>query len=76
MRAMYSSSDRDQVDHLKKRFEVFKQQFDRGVSVQSAATLESVLNAISKKCLLVTCEWALTAPSLKYRPMMILFLRS
>lgn len=48
MRALYSSSNQDQIDNLTKRFEVFKQQFDRGVSVQSAMTLEAVLNAISE----------------------------
>jgi hypothetical protein len=50
MRALHSSSDQDQIDILTKRFEGFKQQFDRGVSVQSAVTLETMLNAISEQC--------------------------
>ena len=54
MRAMYSSSDQDQINDLKRRFEVLKHQFDRGVAVQSAVTLETVLKAISENCLLVT----------------------
>ena len=52
MRAMSSSSDRDQIGDLMRRFEVFKQKFDRGVSVQSAANLEAVLNAIGEQSLL------------------------
>lgn len=52
MRAMSSSSDRDQIDNLMRQFEVFKQKFDRGVSVQSAANLEAVLNAMGEQSLL------------------------
>jgi hypothetical protein len=54
MRALHSSSDQDQIDGLSKRFVHFKQQFDRGVSVQSAATPEAVLNTIGEQSRLDT----------------------
>jgi hypothetical protein len=51
-RAVLSSSNPDQVDELTRRFEVFKQQFDRGVSIQSAMTLEAALEVLSELSLL------------------------
>jgi hypothetical protein len=48
MRATISLSDRDQIDTLSKRFEILKQQFDRGVAVQSVGSLEVVLASMSK----------------------------
>lgn len=39
--------DRDKVDELAKRYKSFKQQFDRGLAVQSGANLETLLEAIS-----------------------------
>jgi hypothetical protein len=52
MRAVISSSDQDQIDSFAKRFECFKQRFDRGISIQSAVTLEASA---------VTLEAAMTA---------------
>jgi hypothetical protein len=53
-RALFSSSDQDEVDHLSQAFRRFKQQFDRGLLVQSGAiieksgaTLETLLEDIS-----------------------------
>ncbi|KAF9459713.1 WD40-repeat-containing domain protein [Collybia nuda] len=39
--------DRDKVDELAKRYKTFKQQFDRGLAVQSGANLETLLEAIT-----------------------------
>lgn len=47
MHALYSSSNQDQIENLTSQFEAFKQQFDRGISVQSAMTVEAMLNALS-----------------------------
>jgi hypothetical protein len=44
--SILSSSDRDQIRDLQSRFEKFKQQFDRGVYVQSASNLEVLLTEI------------------------------
>lgn len=44
--AILSSTDRDTVNGLKLRFEQFKQQFDRGISVQSALAVEKLLESI------------------------------
>ncbi|KAJ3518014.1 hypothetical protein NLJ89_g134 [Agrocybe chaxingu] len=44
-----SSVDHEKVNDLKKRFEIFQQQFDRGVAVQSGATIETLLDAISSR---------------------------
>ena len=41
--SLLSHSDREDVDKLMKRFNQFKQRFDRGVSVQAAGTLEMLL---------------------------------
>ena len=41
--SLLSHSDREDVDKLTKRFNQFKQRFDRGVSVQAAGTLEMLL---------------------------------
>ncbi|PVG01360.1 WD40 repeat-like protein [Serendipita vermifera] len=41
-----SSSEKDQIDRLTTRFDLFKQQFDRGVSIQSLATLDQLLASI------------------------------
>jgi hypothetical protein len=43
LRLLEGQSTREQIDGLTDRFSRFKQQFDRGVSVQSAATLETLL---------------------------------
>jgi hypothetical protein len=44
--AVLSSSDHSQIQNLQSRFELFRQQFDRGVSVQSALNLEALLTEI------------------------------
>jgi hypothetical protein len=44
--SLFSSSDCDQIQDLRARFERFRQQFDRGVSVQSALNLESLLTEL------------------------------
>jgi hypothetical protein len=49
--SLFSSSDRDQIQDLRARFERFKQQFDRGVSVQSALNLEALLTEIGTRSL-------------------------
>ena len=41
--SLLSYSDQDDIDKLTKRFNQFKEQFDRGVSVQAAGTLETLL---------------------------------
>ena len=41
--SLLSHSDQENIDELTKRFNRFKQQFDRGVSVQAAGTLEMLL---------------------------------
>jgi hypothetical protein len=43
LRLLLSSETQEQIDKLSKRFIRFKQQFDRGIAVQSAAALEKVL---------------------------------
>jgi hypothetical protein len=55
LQSVVSSSTSDELADLKARFERFKQQFDRGIAIQSAATsaqsaatLKSVLEAIGK----------------------------
>jgi hypothetical protein len=48
--SLFSSSDRDQIQDLQARFERFKQQFDRGVSVQSALNLEALLTELGIDC--------------------------
>jgi hypothetical protein len=48
MDPVLSSSERDQIDRLTTRFEQFKQQFDRGISVQSIVTMDQLLNSISE----------------------------
>ena len=37
------NSNQEKIDELTKRFNRVKQQFDRGVSVQAAGTLETLL---------------------------------
>jgi hypothetical protein len=44
--AVLSSSDHSQIQDFQSRFEQFRQQFDRGVSVQSALNLEALLTEI------------------------------
>jgi hypothetical protein len=46
LRSLLSPAKQDKVDELKKRFNQFKQQFDRGISVQSATTLQMLLEVI------------------------------
>jgi hypothetical protein len=46
LRSLLSPGKQDKIDELMKRFNWFKQQFDRGVSVQSAGTLEVLLEDI------------------------------
>lgn len=41
--SLLSSHNKNEIDELTQRFNLFKQQFDRGVAVQSAATLEMLL---------------------------------
>ena len=41
--SLLSYSDQEDIDKLTKRFNQFKEQFDRGVSVQAAGTLETLL---------------------------------
>ena len=41
--SLLSYSDQEDIDKLTKRFNQFKEQFDRGVSVQAAVTLETLL---------------------------------
>ena len=41
--SLLSYSDQEDIDKLTKRFNWFKEQFDRGVSVQAAGTLETLL---------------------------------
>jgi hypothetical protein len=48
MDPVLSSSERDQIDRLTTRFEQFKQQFDRGISLQSIVTMDQLLNSISE----------------------------
>ena len=43
LRSMVSDSDQENIDEITKRFNRFKEQFDRGVSVQAAGTLEMLL---------------------------------
>jgi hypothetical protein len=45
---MISSSIREEVDTLKYRFTRFKEQFDRGVNVQSAMAIESISKKVEK----------------------------
>jgi hypothetical protein len=49
--AVLSSSDHSQIQDLQSRFEEFRQQFDRGVSVQSALNLEDLLTEIGTESL-------------------------
>ncbi|PVF92107.1 WD40 repeat-like protein [Serendipita vermifera] len=42
-RSVLSTADRDRIEDLKIRFERFKGQFDRGVLIQSASTLQELL---------------------------------
>jgi hypothetical protein len=44
--SIFSSSDHAQIRDFQARFEQLKQQFDRGVSIQSALNLEALLNGI------------------------------
>ena len=44
--SLLSHSDQENIDELTKRFNRFRQQFDRGVSVQAAGTLEMLLEEI------------------------------
>ncbi|CAG8772708.1 16296_t:CDS:2, partial [Acaulospora colombiana] len=44
--SVFSSSDYAHIQDLKSRFERFKQQFDRGLSVQSVLNLETILTEI------------------------------
>jgi hypothetical protein len=44
--SIFSSSDHDRIQVLKARFEQFKQQFDRGLSVQSPLSLEALLKEL------------------------------
>ncbi len=44
LRSLLSHGKQDKIDELTKRFNWFKQRFDRGISVQSAGTLEMLLN--------------------------------
>ena len=41
--SLLSYCDQEDIDKLTKRFNQFKEQFDRGVSVQAAGTLETLL---------------------------------
>ena len=41
--SLLSHSNQEKIDELTKRFNRVKQQFDRGVSVQAAGTLEALL---------------------------------
>ena len=43
-----SLSEDDQIKDLSGRFEQFKLQFDRGVSIQSAVTAEKLLDILSE----------------------------
>jgi hypothetical protein len=43
LRSLLSPGKQDKIDELTKRFNWFKQQFDRGISVQLAGTLEMLL---------------------------------
>ena len=43
LRSLVSDSDQENIDEITKRFNRFKEQFDRGVSVQAAGTLEMLL---------------------------------
>ncbi|PVG00008.1 WD40 repeat-like protein [Serendipita vermifera] len=54
--SIFSSSDHAHIQNLKSRFEQFKQQFDRGVSVQSALNLEMLLTEIGTRLLSVLVE--------------------
>jgi hypothetical protein len=45
---LFSISDENQVQRLTSRFERFKEQFDRGIFVQSAVNIEEILEKISK----------------------------
>jgi hypothetical protein len=46
LKSVVSSAASDELAELKKRFELFKQEFDRGIAIQSAVTLESLLKAL------------------------------
>ena len=46
LRSLLSPEKQEKVEELTKRFDRFKQQFDRGISVQSAGTLEMLLELI------------------------------
>jgi hypothetical protein len=50
LRLPLSSRTQAKIDELTKRFARFKQQFDRGVAVQSAATLETLLEDMGTYC--------------------------
>ena len=43
LRSLVSDSDQENIGEITKRFNRFKEQFDRGVSVQAAGTLEMLL---------------------------------
>ena len=44
LRSLLSPDTQEDIDELTKRFTRFKQQFDRGIAVQSGATLETLLD--------------------------------
>jgi len=46
LHSLLSRGKQDTIDELIKRFDRFKQQFDRGISVQSAGSLEMLLEWI------------------------------
>jgi hypothetical protein len=46
LRSLLSPGKQDEINELTKRFDRFKQQFDRGISVQSVGTLEMLLEVI------------------------------
>lgn len=47
LRSLFSPGRQDKINDLTKRFNRFKQQFDRGISVQSAGNLEMLLEDMS-----------------------------
>ena len=56
--SLVSHSDQENINKIAKQFNWFKQQFDRGVSVQAAGTLEMLLEEMGMfLCLLPKVNW-------------------
>ena len=48
LRLLLSSRNQKRIEELTTRFARFKQQFDRGIAIQSGATLETLLEDMGK----------------------------